>query len=178
MWHLHKMKPDDFEAAESFFEQAIELDPGFGPAHCGLASTLYHMLFYGATDTREDAGDRALNAAKKAIELDDDDANAHLALSLVHQLQRNLKSVIVEAKEAIRLNPSLADAHHQLGRAMVHMGEAEEGLIHISESIKLSPNDPNATIFVAGRAMAHLYLRQHEEAVEWAAKAVRSPNAF
>ncbi len=26
--------------------------------------------------------------------------------------------------------------------------------------------------------MAHLYLRQHEEAVEWAAKAIRFPNPF
>ncbi len=26
--------------------------------------------------------------------------------------------------------------------------------------------------------MSHLYLRQHEEAVEWAAKAIRFPNAF
>ncbi len=26
--------------------------------------------------------------------------------------------------------------------------------------------------------MAHLYLRQHEEAVEWAAKSIRYPNPF
>jgi adenylate cyclase len=178
MWHLHKMKPDDFAAAESYFVQAIDLDPRFGPANSGLALTLYHQLFYGAAKESKETGDRAFDAAKKALELDNDDANAHCALAIVHQLRRNLRLVIVEAKEAIRLNPSFASAHHQLGRALVHFGKAEEGLIHINEAINLSPNDPQAVIYIAGRAMAHLYLHQHEEAVEWAAKAIRFPNAF
>lgn len=178
MWHLHKMKPDDIATAESFFEQAIALDPGFGSAYSGLAEVLFMQNFYGATGSRTETGDKALIVAKKALELDNDDANAHNTLAHVHQLQRNLRLVIVEAKEAIRLNPSLASAHHNLGRALVHLGDAEEGLIHINEAIKLSPNAPNATVYIAGRAMAHLYLRQHEEAVEWAARAIRFPNAF
>ena len=178
MWHLHKMKPDDFATAKSLFEQAIALDPRFGSVYSGLALVLYYQGFYGATSSRKETGDTALVAAKKALELDNDDANAHRTLALVHQLRREQKLVIVEAKEAIRLNPSLASAHHVLGRAYIHLGDAEEGLIHINEAIRLSPNDPEATIYIAGRAMAHLYLHQHEEAVEWAAKSIRFPNAF
>jgi adenylate cyclase len=178
MWHMHKMKPDDFAAAKSFFEQAIALDSGFGSAYSGLASVLFYQGYYGATSSWKDTGDTALVAAKKALELDNDDANAHAALSRVHQLRRELKLVIVEAKEAIRLNPSLAEAYHGLGRAYLHSGDAEEGLIQFNAAIKLSPNDPHAAQYVGGRAMSHLYLRQHEEAVEWAAKAIRFPNAF
>ena len=178
MWHLHKKKPDDFASAKSFFERAISLDPGFASAYSGLALVLFYHGFYGATGSRQETVDKALAVAKKALELDNEDANAHSALAHVHRLRGELELVIVEAKEAIRLNPSLAEAYHDLGRAHVHHGDAEEGLIHLNEAIRLSPNDPNASQYVGGRAMAHLYLRQHEEAVEWAAKSIRYPNPF
>jgi adenylate cyclase len=63
MWHLHKMKPDDFAAAKSFFERASDLDPGFGPAYSGLALVLFYHGFYGAPRSRKETGDEALAAA-------------------------------------------------------------------------------------------------------------------
>jgi len=37
VWHHHKFNPDDNARAQTFFQQAIDLDPTFAAAYCGLA---------------------------------------------------------------------------------------------------------------------------------------------
>ncbi len=76
---------------------------------------------------------------------------------------------------AIELNPSYAQAYHFLGASLVHTGRAEEAFPHLLAAIRLSPKDGEIAPFHARVAMAHLYLRQHEEAAEWAKTAVRLP---
>ena len=178
MWHAHKMRPDDNVEAKKLFHQAILLDPKFAASYHGLATVLHTEGWYARSTDKTNSYEATLAAAQTALSLDSGDANTQLALARAYQLGRNQKRVIAECREAIRLNPSLAGAYHMLGRGLIHTGEAAASIEYFDTAIRLSPNDPFVFMFFAGRAMAHLYLRQHDEAVAWAERAVSQPNAF
>ncbi len=163
------MKEEVLEA-RALFEKTMKLDPDFGPAYAAYADTFYYDALFGS---REDNREKALKAAKRAVELDGDDANAHVALGKIYSLMLNHDAAEAEHKIALGLNPSLADAHYNLGGALVHTGKAREAIPYIETAIRLSPHDDVIGPFHVRLAMAHLFLGNHEEAAELAQKAVR-----
>ena len=172
MSYYSKRTREDNAAARKMFERAISIDPQFALAHAGYARTDYYDVLMGISEA--DA-EKAENAALKAVELDPDEAEAHLALGLVNFTNRNFDRAIPEVDTAIDLNPGYATAHHLLGTLLTHTGQAEDGLSHILTAIQLSPKDEEIALFYARAALANLYLRRHEAAVEWGRKAVRGP---
>ena len=114
-----------------------------------------------------------MQAARRANELDSDDALAHFALGLIYFLDRDLEAAISEFEYAIQLNPSFARAHSLLGNALSGSGRAEDAIPHIEQAIRLNPHDPLMGPTYARMARAHLFLRRHEEAVKWARQGMR-----
>ena len=71
-----------FDKAVKCFEQAIAQDPSCAPAHAGLADGYTVLALYGFMSPAA-ARARALAAAQKAIDLDDNLDEAHRAMGLV-----------------------------------------------------------------------------------------------
>ena len=71
-----------FSRAVAYFEQAIAIDPDFAEAHAALAVTQLQFLFGGRFSPHE-AAPKAEAAARKALQLDDTLADAHLALGQI-----------------------------------------------------------------------------------------------
>ena len=136
MWFVHRRKPAERADAKACFRRAIEIHPGFAPAYSGLAQTLFFELFDGHAESPFEATQEAHNAARKAVELDNDDADAHLTLALIHQLRREHDLAIAECEHAIRLNASFAEAYHSIGGSLSHSGRAREGLPYIDTAIR------------------------------------------
>ena len=174
MWHLHRRTigrmDEELLEARALFEKAIDLDPEFAPAYAAYADTFYFNALFGF---REEDRETALQAAKKAVDLDGDDANAHVSLSRIYRVSRNPDAAAAECRIALGLNPSLADAHYSLGSALVHAGKAQEAIPHIETAIRLSPRYDLIGPFHLRLAAAHLFLGNHEEAAELSQKAVR-----
>ena len=74
MWHLYRRTKDDLEEARGLFEQALALDPGLAPACAGLVDALYYEVVLGLADSAADNRKEALRVARRALELDPDDA--------------------------------------------------------------------------------------------------------
>ncbi len=74
-----------------YFEEAITKDPGFAPAYAGLAQahTVLGSVLIGGDPNRERP--QVTNAAKKALELDPNHAEAHLLLAITEQQFRRLR---------------------------------------------------------------------------------------
>ena len=174
MWLLRRRTPDRMKEealeARALFQRAIERDPNFAPAYAVYAETFYYDALFGSGVNDQET---ALSAARKAVELDSDDANAHVALGKVHRLRHDLDAAVAEHRLALSLNPSLADAHYNLGEALVHSGMAPEAVPYLEMAIQLSPHDDLIGPFNARLAEAHLYLANHEEAAALAQKALR-----
>jgi TolB-like protein/Tfp pilus assembly protein PilF len=169
MIHQQRITKEEILEARQLFQKAVERDPNMACAYAGISWTYSqaHLLF-GDRDTEE-----ALHAARRAVELDDRDSLAHLAMGRAFYMDRRMDAANHEFEEAIRINPSNAYAHIFLGGSLVHMGKAEEALPHLETGMLLSPADPNIGPFRARLANAYLTLRRYEDAVAWGRKAIQ-----
>ena len=149
----------------------MTLDPGFGPAYAGYAETIYYDALF---QYREYDAAQAMRSARKAVELDSEDANARVTLGRIYRMARNPEAAVSENKMAIELNPSLAEAYHGLGSSLAHSGRAREAVPYLETAIRLSPRDDLIGPFHVRLALAHLLLENHDQAVEIGQRAVRA----
>ena len=173
---LYQYSKESLIEAQRLFGRAIELDPNLSPAFSASAEAYYIGLVYGLTDSPEENRAKALPAARRAVELDSNDAAAHCTLGRVYYLRREHDLAIPELEIALELNPSFAWAHYGIGAALVFTGRAKEAIVHLQHAIRLSPRDPYMGSFLVRMADAHLFMHEYELAIEWARKALRQPH--
>jgi TolB-like protein/Tfp pilus assembly protein PilF len=91
---------------------------------------------------RSDAGtlDRALAAARRAVELDRANPFALVALAQVHFFRRDLAAFGPTAERAMALNPLNTDAVGILGLLIVHTGQFARGAAIVRRAMELNPN--------------------------------------
>lgn len=77
------LKVEDFKAAQKSFEAALDLDKEYAAAHAGLALAYAEMPAKGISALHNFR--RSIGAAKKAIELDPEQADAYRALGEAHE---------------------------------------------------------------------------------------------
>ena len=88
-----------------YFNQAIAIDPNYGLAYDGLAYNYINQDDWYMSPS--DAGPKAKEAAKKALAIDDQDADAHLVLAIERQwYEWDWAAAEQEFKRAIELNPN------------------------------------------------------------------------
>lgn len=160
--------------AQRLFRRALAFDPKFAAAHARLAyCIILEMVYFDAT---RGALDEALSIARTAVSLDDKDAFCHLAVARVHLARREYREALAECRTSLELNPSFAQAHCAMGDALCYAGRVEEAILEFAEFIRLSPQDPWRWAFVSYEALARIFLRQYDKAVESAQAALRVPN--
>ncbi len=174
--HLYRGTKDDLAEAQRLFARATEMDPNLGPAYSGSAEAYYYEVVLALADSPDECREKALLAARKAVDLDHADPAGHCTLGRVHYLRREHDAAIPELRTALELNPSLALAHYGIGASLVFTGRARDAIADLEMAIRLSPHDPNMGSFLVRMADAHLFMKQYDDAVEWARKALRQPN--
>ena len=176
MWHTYHRTRDDLEEAQRLFTLAREADPGLAPAYAGAEEACFFQTIGGFVDSAEETMAEAVRLARRAVELDSQDAFARYSLGRALTLVREHPAAIPELKSAVELNPSLAQAHYALGMALGTSGRPEEAVAPIETAMRLSPHDPYIGQFMTHMAEALLFLRRHDEALDWARQSLRQPN--
>ena len=173
MWHLYQRTKDDLAEARRLFEAALSLDPGLSLACSALVDAYYYEVVLGLADSVAENCDKALQVARRAVELDPDDAAAHCAMGKARIVRREHALAVPDLQLAIDLNPSSAWAHYGLGAAAVFSGHAGEAIRHLERAIRLSPRDQHMGSFMVRLAEAYLVKRDYPGAVQWARKALQ-----
>jgi TolB-like protein len=141
-YFLHGGRDSDPEGAMKsveYSEQAVRIDPGYAPAYAGLARS-YARLSYVDRAVPGEAMTRARTAAKRAIALDEDLAEAHVALATVFlNYDWDWAGAEREVRHAIRLNPSDAEAHHILVLCLAAVGRVDEAVVEVKRVRQLDP---------------------------------------
>ncbi|MFI5167070.1 MAG: winged helix-turn-helix domain-containing protein [Thermoanaerobaculales bacterium] len=109
--------------AVSMFDRAVKLDPAFAEAYAEL-SVAHSRIYHRGIDATPDRLAKAEQAARRALELSPDLAEAHLALGAIQHLgRRDFASALAEYKIAARALPNdselfalIADVHRRQGR--------------------------------------------------------------
>jgi len=128
-------------AAVDEFESALRLDPNYALAHAGLAmaSAIMRIRFAseGEFKTWEE---RAHQEAQRAIELDNDLAEAHEALAAVYRhTEFDWDRVLAESGRALELNPNLDMPHFYRAAAFYHLGLMDEVEPEVQAGEEINP---------------------------------------
>ena len=128
----------NLKKAINYFQQAIDKDPSYALAWAGLADGYSLGPIYTDNPPRDDI-QRALEAAHKALALDDSLAEAHtsLANALVDDLQ--FAAAEKEFKRAIELNPNYATAHQWYGESLQAQARFQEAFSELKKAKELDP---------------------------------------
>jgi len=138
-FYWNKRTPGDFEKAVGFFQQAIGRDPNYALAYSGLADTYTLLTAYSSAVPRE-VMPKAKEAALKALELDDNLAEAHASLGQISAYYDfDFTTAEREYRRAIELNPNYPSAHQWLAEHLSTMKRFDEALAEIRRALELDP---------------------------------------
>lgn len=162
----------DVEAAIALLKDAVARHPDYGPAHSMLAFCLVLTGHFGYLPLF-DVPKLAVDLARRAVELDDGDPWAYLALGYVAFVARQTDDAAAQYRRAVELNPNFAAAHGYWGYTLAFDGRSEEAIERMSLAMRMSPHDRQNAIYMGGMAVSHYAAGRFEEAIEWARKAVQ-----
>ena len=154
--------------AGDYFQQAIDLDPNYALAYAGLADVHSILPIYAGTAPKDDVP-KALAAARKAVELDRNLAEAYTSLGNALVSNAQLKLAEQEFRRALVLNPNYATAHQWLAECLFGQGRFPESLVEIERAHEL---DPLSLIINASYASSLSGVGRYDDAVKQARKAL------
>jgi TolB-like protein/Flp pilus assembly protein TadD len=167
-YHLNRLTDDGFIKGRDYFQQAIDIDPNYALAYAGLADS-YQMLSGFNALSPKDGFAKARVAAIKALELDNELAEAHTALGVVKLFYDwDWQGAEQEFKRAIEINQSYADAHQMYSYYLSAMKRYDESLAEMKRAQEL---DPLSLGKIIGIGDILYYQRQYDQAIEQSAKA-------
>jgi DNA-binding winged helix-turn-helix (wHTH) protein/Tfp pilus assembly protein PilF len=171
-FYWEKRTPEALNRALDYFTQAIVRDPNYAPAYVGLADC-YNLLREYTIMPASDAYPRALAAAQRAVELDDQSSEAHASLAFaLFWGNWDATSADHEFRRAIELNSNNAVAHHWYATYLAMVGRHSESLIEIERAQTLDPAsksilaDKGQLLYGAGRRDEGISLLKQVEETE------------
>ena len=162
LWH--RRGPDWIEQSLQVYKQALDEDPNFALAHIGVADA-YIMLSGHRRISMQDAEAKAGPSIMRALEIDNDLADAHNALAeLKYQYQYDWRGAEDEFKKAIELNPNATWIRQAYGWFLMSDGEFERAAVEMDKARQLDPSSLTLTI---ARGRLYYFSRQYDQAIEY-----------
>ena len=159
----NKRSADGFERAAECFNQAIAKDPQYALAYAGLADTYALTSGYTLAPPAEFIP-RARAAALKALQLDEQLAEAHVSLAVIAQnYDWDWQTAEKEYRRAIELDPNYATAHHWYAENLALQGRFDEAFSEMDRARKL---DPLSLVVATDNGVFLYFSRQYERAIE------------
>jgi serine/threonine-protein kinase len=171
----NKRTKGNVETALQYFQQAVDLDPGYSPAWVGIADTWISRGWYSLLAPR-DAFPKAKSAALKALEFDSTSAEAHATLAHVHlEFDHDWEAAEREYLRAIQLGPNYATAHQWYGGFLSAMGRHQEALQQAETARQL---DPLSAIIQTWVGLRYYFARRYPNAIAEYLKALELDQNF
>lgn len=158
-----------------YFQQAVALDPNFAEAHAGVADSYALLGLYGLLPPKE-AFPPAEDAAKKALAINDDLAEAHATLGFVYFYYGwNGQAAEQEFRRALDANPGYAMAHSWNGQDLAALHRIPEAL---KETELAQEDDPLSLIVSCNAGLVLLVAGRQEQAFGILNKALEIDPSF
>jgi Tfp pilus assembly protein PilF len=161
----HRLTKESVEEAVRLLKQSLAIDPKFARAWTGLAWS-YQVLRGFAEDTPE-LRQAGMDAARRAVDLDPADAEAHAALAHMVGATGDLVHTEAEFDKALDLNPNSADLLTWYAGWANSFGKGDKGAEAADRARRLNPNMPTWALglyryayFMAGRVEDALRMQE------------------
>jgi TolB-like protein/Tfp pilus assembly protein PilF len=138
-YYWNKSNPEDIQKALNAFEEAIRLDPGFASTYCMLSFCYSWMGSTGVLNPSE-AYSKAKDYTLKAIELDPNHAESHLALATIKFYNNwDFQGAEVSLNKAIHLGLNSSLLHQVHGWFLIARGEFTKAIEKMEQAVILDP---------------------------------------
>jgi TolB-like protein/DNA-binding winged helix-turn-helix (wHTH) protein/Tfp pilus assembly protein PilF len=143
----------DWETAETEYERAIKMDPGYATAHQWYS---WHLLMMG----RNSEGILELTKAESL-----DPLSLIISADMADALcvARRYDEAVQKSKKILEMDPNFAVGHYELGQALVQKHVYDEAIVEFQRAIKLSGH---SGAFDSYLGYAYAMSGQEEEAIK------------
>ena len=138
-FHVLKLTRAEVQTGISYYEQAIAVDQNYALAYVGLAEAYRALTLNGEMPPTEFLP-QAKAAALRAIQIDDELAQAHSQLGfIVFYYDRDWKEAEKQYQRALELNPNDPDTHQFYANLFSVTGRHAEALAEAKRATELDP---------------------------------------
>src|SRR2546427_4733480 len=161
-YHWSKRTKEDLERAIAYFDEAIRKDPNYALAHAGMADC-YTLMGRHLYLPAKEAFSKARDYANRALELNDNLAEAHTSLAAVlMNYDWDWDAAEEQFRHAIHLNPNYATAHYWHSVLLQTKGRLQES---IAAAEKAQVLDPLSPVIGMGVAQTYLFSEQYDKGI-------------
>jgi TolB-like protein len=162
-YYWNKRTGDAVKKGLDYFNQAIEVDPGFALAYAGIADS-YAMMVFNIVISPRDGLPKARAAATRALELDERLAEARSSLAFVKMFYDwDWPGAEREFHRTFELNPNYSIARQWYAMELAALGRHEEAVRETERGLQI---DPLSLSINATSSLLLYFVRQYDEALE------------
>jgi adenylate cyclase len=137
----NKSAEPEMRKSLGLFERALEKDPRMSKAWTGIAKDWIWLA--DAYVAPREALPQVERAARKALALNESDAEAHAYLGeVMRTLMWDPKGEEAELKRALQIDPNSPEAHLFMALLQTCMGHPDEGMRQMAQAVRLDPLSP------------------------------------
>jgi TolB-like protein/DNA-binding winged helix-turn-helix (wHTH) protein/Tfp pilus assembly protein PilF len=161
-YYWNKRTGESMQKAEQYFQQAIDRDPSYAAAYSGLADCNSGLTWHGFKSPAE-ALPKAYAAARKALEINPESAEAHASLGLAMSHGWDWTGAETEFRRALQLDPQYANGHHWYGDYLSIRSRHGEAIAEAKRALELDPLNLMISTWVGLR---YYMARDYSSAIE------------
>ena len=171
---FNKYTFDDVKQAIHFYEAAIEHDPAFAKAFCGLSNCYFYLGNYGGMDSQL-AYSKSQQLAEKVLSLNSNEIEAHVRIATIKMYnERNWESAGISLSTAIDLEGEYATVYTKYAWYLCGLGQFELALEYLNKALEY---DPLSLIIITAIGDVYRYIENYQEAINWYKKTLSlNPN--
>ena len=172
-YYWNKRTGDSMQKAKQYFQEAIDNDPRYAAAYSGMADCNSGLAWHGFESPAE-ALPKAYAAARKALEINPESAEAHAFLRLAMSHRWDWRGAETEFRRALELDPEYANAHHWYADYLSIKSRHDEAIAESKRALELDPLNLMVNTWVGLR---YYLARDYSHAIEQNRKSVElDPN--
>ena len=164
---------EEAAAAIELLSEALRRSPSYARAHAYIAMAYAQIYRSAVGAARDELQAKAIGHARQAVQLaaEDSVALAHAGFVLL-VTARDVAAARAALDRAVTLNPNQMTAFAYRALVLAMAGVPEPAIEDATRALRLSPLDPANYQPQMALAISHIWLRQYDEAVAWAHKAI------
>jgi len=162
---FYPITKDRLVEALGLLEQAITIDPHYGPALSWAANCHMRLVSDGWAEDPAISRRKAIDLARQALDArEKDPGTVAPAAFVLAYFGEDIGAMIALVDRALAINPSFARGCLLSGVLRLWAGQPDLAIKHVETSLRLSPREPmGQPLFVIGGA--YFFKRQFDEAV-------------